>query len=220
MIKVSYSKKINNVIGIQSQENSDDFLLSWRYHKTMDFLLIISSIQNAQNAVQEILEKINDNQQVLLEDGSLDFGGYQVYFLRETEFSMQDRKWRISKNTVRNLLPAVVQVFACELDGEDIIVYKASGKEKAYFPFDISVNARYKRKWFSRNKVCFFYISDIKNFENSSIYYTISDLPIQYPLTEQCLRKELSVLLPKNERLDFKVAEDYKNIYRIKESLR
>jgi len=216
MAELKNSKANYEVQDLSFQKISDSYILKWNYQKGNGFLIFISSGNKELELGKDVVSELNGCWKELLENQEFHSRNFHVFWIKESIFASQEKRFIIKKSQIEPFLPAKVQVFACEIDEKEEIIYKGKDKENTlYIPLPVRVSIGYKRIWFTRNKRCVFYVRSIKNYKNGMIQYYISGQNQGFPLTSQCLGREMTVILRRNLSLEIAVSEAYEHLYEV-----
>lgn len=218
MVELKPSKTNYVIRNLTVRRDGDEYELRWTYQKGDGFLIVLSPASEEQNSLRDILSGIKDCWQELTENREYHFRDIIVFYIPESIFASQEKTFTLRRSDVQNLLPAKVSIFSCEQKNEDVYIYKEKDDDNlCYLPAPIVVSSTYKKIWFSRMKRCVFIVRPVKNYHDGLLLYQVSPQSTEFPLTGQCLGREMNVILQRDVFLRWKIAEKYRRLYEVEE---
>lgn len=219
MIELKNPKINYEIKELLLQEEMDRYVLSWSYQKGNCFLIILSSGKENRNSVKDMISEMDAHCQELLEGQECSFGSFKAYFIREPIFASQDKRFWLKKSELEPYFPAKLQVFSCEQEKKTIFVYKSKEEDNiSYIPLTVKASLRYKKIWFSRKKRCLLRVNAMKDYQDGMLLYRVGDQSPSFPLTIQCLGREMEVTMLRNDFLELEVMEKYNKLYEVRMS--
>lgn len=216
MIELKNAKASYNIEELIYRKKSGNYVLNWNYQKGNCFLLILSSGKMDRGFGKDVAAEINGHGEELLEQQEYQFHGFKAFLVKESVFASQDRSFLIKKSEMEEYLPAKIQVFSCEQSGKNLDIYKNRKEEALYIPLAINVELKYKKIWFSRKKRCLIKIQRLPDYQDGLLVYRLGGQLTDFPLTNGCLGKEMTVTMFRNMSLELRVSEKYSNLYEVR----
>lgn len=218
MVEMKQAKANYEIRGVTVRKDSNGYLLRWSYQKGNGFLIIVSSGREDRELGKDMISDIRDRWPEFMETLEYRFRGFKAFYVRESIFASQEKQFVLKKSDVEAFLPAKIQVFSCEQEGETVCVYKGREQENVlYIPLSIIVRTAYQKIWFSSKKRCIFQISPVKDYQDGMLLYHVGSPSPEFPLTGQCMGKAMMVILQRNTFLGWTIAEKYKRLYEVEE---
>lgn len=220
MVKLAGSKAQYEMKDLQCQRETAHVSLMWRYQKGSHFLIFLSNGREGFVPDNDVMKRIEEGWEELLEAGERNFGVFHVFLVKEQAFSLEGKKFEIENRIINRFLPAKIQVLPCEESGGDMNVYEVSEENSCvYVPVHIGIHLRYKKIWFSRKKRCIFRVETMEGYEEGMLGYHVTENSPRFPLTMQCMGKKLEVVMPREALLEVAITPEYAALYEIEETV-
>lgn len=197
---------------------------SWRFKEATDFLVFIYDSRQDFNltTVKEIIENagfkdqdiINSTKKIipLKKDGTL-----KMLHIGRREFLDNNRRLQFPVNEFKKNIPYGISVYACKYveEGKKLYIYQTVLEDNTCFiPVLINADIQYKKMPFSKDKLCILQVPVIDGYKDGAIMYHVSGIVPDFPLSQQCLGRELIITIPRQSEVSIHIKEKYKKYYK------
>lgn len=197
---------------------------SWKFREATDFLVFIydSSLEFDLATAIEIIEEAGIEDQDIISstkkviplknDGTL-----KMLHIGRREFLKNNRCLQLPMNEFKKDIPYGTSVYACRYaeNLKGFYVYKANLENNTCFlPILIDANIQYKERPLSKDKLCILKLPVIDKYRDGAIMYHVDGVELDFPLSQQCLGKELTIIIPKHSKVSIRIQEKYKKYYK------
>ncbi|MBO5281745.1 MAG: hypothetical protein J6B43_01250 [Lachnospiraceae bacterium] len=208
------------------KRNGGEIALSWKYKGGSHFLIFLYDARRSFK-LQQIIEEIekqghSDRDIVRLPGGSLHISGdgsMKVYVCREPEFAMKGQCYTLQGHEIKRGIPYGIRIFAAQYDREREMLHIYCPKEEEdnvqYIPVRIEPEIRYRPVLLSRDRICLLQIPYMQDYIEGALEYYVSGVRCGYPLSRECLGREIQIVIPRDAAVTVRVADSCKKYYRI-----
>lgn len=213
---IDYSLKLGN----------GEVTLKWNYKKGTYFLVFLYDMGKSfdlEKVIQELGENYQEDLFLIQKEGNQLYttkdGNVKIFLYREKELIQNHLSCSILNSEMKRGISYGIQVLIGEYQKEEAIFYLYREKDfessTRFVPVKVTPKIYYKSKIFSKEKWCILRIPPLKNYRDGALEYQIDGIKTAYPIPRSCLDRELLILIPKSSRLTLRVAERYKNYYKV-----
>jgi len=197
---------------------------SWRFKEATDFLVFIYDSRRDFDlvTVKEIIETAGFKDQDIIsstkkviqlkKDGAL-----KMLHIGRQEFLNNNRYLQLPMNEFKKDIPYGTSVYACKYveDEKKIYVYQAGLENNTCFlPVSVNADIQYKKIPFSKDKLCILKLPVIDEYKDGTIMYHVDGVVSDFPLPQQCMGRELTIIIPKHSKVSIRIQEKYKKYYK------
>ena len=215
---------------LNAKKDQDKIIISWKYKQGDSFLICVYDRRKEMN-LQTVEDMIN-NESLSDEDIWKSESGRPIVKLNETTmlffvsknaFDRQTRSaggYLIYNTMLTSGVAYGIQVYICNMEEDILKVYTPKENEcQCYIPTIVRYRVSYKDKIFTGDKICTIRVEKMEGYQNGAVTYRIDGLHEgnvpEYPLAETALGKNLYILIPRKASVYLKVAEEYKQQYKL-----
>ena len=214
------------IIDYSLKSGNGEITLKWNYKKGTHFLVILYDI-GISFALEEMVQKLNENYQedrfFIQKEGNRLYtakdGRVKIFLYREKEFVQNYLSCSILSSEMKRGIPYGIRVLVGEYQKEEEVfeLYREKDLESStrFVPVKVTPEIYYKSKMFSNEKWCILRIPQLKDYMDGALEYQIDGVKTTYPIPLSCLDREMLIIIPKSSFLTVRVAEAYKNYYKV-----
>lgn len=201
-------------------------VLSWKFKKASHFLIFMYDCRyefNLEVAIK-LLEKEDISDYKIVNSRSKDQiydkgnGKFKLFCLREKEFLQGNKSFVIPSQELKKGIPYEICIYPCCYSSamEELTVFSPKEKREnvQYIPVVIQPEIRYEKKLFTKQVTCILVLPRLEDYKDGAIMYHIEGVRTDFPLSAECLGKELFISVPNKDALTVRIREEYKNYYR------
>jgi hypothetical protein len=143
----------------------------------------------------------------------------QVYCCDEGAYIKNKKKFNISGGRRSGVTQAHgFAIFACELIGDDLVIYKKpkDGKDEniGYVPVKVRSDVRYKKHFLRRTKTCIIRVDHIDHYDDGAVCYKVEGVRGEFPLPATCIGKNIYLEVDKDQEVQVMISQDFNKYYK------
>lgn len=203
-----------------------EIVLRWKYSKGSHFFVLLYDARREarlSDIVREMEDKGLDDRTVLQKSGHLVYaagdGKARLFLYREREFRQNRESCTIPGGEIRRAVPYGISVFIGEYDREEGVLHvyqvKDSEVNTQFLPVKLEPKITYKSRLFSKDKLCVLRVPYVQDYTDGALQYHVDGVRMTYPLSADCLERDLFIEIPKDSSVAIRVADKFKKYYRV-----